>query len=115
LGAVVLVLGGFDGTLAREVAGGAFGVVATGSDGELALAVGFFGAGLAGGRVARDTGWWRRATGTAFADLCWAPEPGCCAGVAFAMAAVTPPVAITAPAATPFVTSESRRSARSRW
>ena len=37
------------------------------------------------------------------------------AGVAFAIAAARAPVAITEPAATPFVTSDSRRSARSRW
>jgi hypothetical protein len=37
------------------------------------------------------------------------------AGVAFAMAAARAPVAITDPAATPLVTSDSRRSARSRW
>ena len=40
---------------------------------------------------------------------------GACAGVASAIAAARPPVAITAPAATPFVTSDSRRRARSRW
>jgi hypothetical protein len=40
---------------------------------------------------------------------------GACAGVAPAIAADRPPVAITAPAATPLVTSDSRRRARSRW
>jgi hypothetical protein len=40
---------------------------------------------------------------------------GVCAGVAPAIAADSPPVAITAPAATPLVTSESRLRARSRW
>jgi hypothetical protein len=40
---------------------------------------------------------------------------GCWAGVAFAIAAARAPVAITDPAATPLLTSDSRRSARSRW
>ncbi len=38
-----------------------------------------------------------------------------CAGVAPAIAAASPPVAITAPAATPLVTNDSRLRARSRW
>jgi hypothetical protein len=37
-----------------------------------------------------------------------------CAGVAPAIAAASPPVAITAPAATPLVTNDSRLRARSR-
>jgi len=39
----------------------------------------------------------------------------CSAGVAFAIAAAREPVATTVPAATPLVTSDNRRSARSRW
>jgi hypothetical protein len=38
-----------------------------------------------------------------------------CAGAAPAIAAARPPVAITAPAATPLVTNDSRLRARSRW
>lgn len=40
---------------------------------------------------------------------------GVWAGVALAIAAARAPVAITEPAATPLLTSDSRRSARSRW
>lgn len=68
------------------------------------------------GRLAREAGCGRRVAGTGFAvSFCCAPAEVGAAGVAFAMAAARPPVAITAPAATPLVTNDSRRSARSRW
>ena len=76
----------------------------------------FLGVAVGADRVARDAGGDFRAvvagltvpTGLTSAAGFWA-------GVAFAIAAARAPVAITEPAATPFVTSDSRRSARSRW
>ena len=114
-GADVMALGGVDG-MPRVVAGGASGVVPAGlPDGVVALGLGLLGAGFAGGRAAREAGRDVRVAGTLFAaGFCCTPEVGFCAGVVPAIAAVIPPVAITAPAATPFVTSESRRRARSR-
>jgi hypothetical protein len=115
-GAGAVVRRGVVGVLLRVVGAGSSGIV-LGPAGLPAVVVGaFFGVVRAtGGRDARVAGFDARgATGFFTTGFCWDAGLACWAGVALAMAAVTPPVAITAVAATPFVTSESRRSARSR-
>ena len=101
--------------------GGAASVVEVGSSagGASVVTFGFGGAALVGWgtvRLAREAGCGFRTGGAAFltAGAFSTLATGVWAGVALAIAAASPPVAITAPAATPFVTSDSRRSARSR-
>jgi hypothetical protein len=70
---------------------------------------------LGADRLARDAGGAFRAVAGLTDPAGCTSAAGCWAGVAFAIAAARAPVAITDPAATPLLTSDSRRSARSRW
>jgi hypothetical protein len=136
-GVVVGSAGGGGGACVVGGAGGGFGAVLVfvgfGTDGLLVVVRGVGGAALAVGsagvdlalrlgvawgvvRPARDTAGGFRLAGAGLTDPAGCtPAAGFWAGVAFAIAAARAPVAITDPAATPFVTSDSRRSARSRW
>ena len=126
-GAVVLGAGAAGGGTAFVVVtgatgGGAASVVVVGSAGVTTLvgvvATGRTGVAFGAGRLARVAGFDGRALG---AGAFFTVDAGCTfavdvsAGVALAIAAASPPVAMTAPAATPLVTSDSRRRARSRW
>jgi hypothetical protein len=67
-------------------------------------------------RPERDAAGDFRATGAGFTvPTGFTSEAGFWAGVAFAIAAARAPVAITEPVATPLLTSDRRRRARSRW
>ena len=108
-GFVVVVRGGSGGAV----------VVGSGAGGGTYVVLRWIGAALlvvaGAGRFALDAGLALTAVrGVAFA-VGEAFAVDVCAGAAPAIAAASPPVAITAPAATPCVTNDSRRSARSRW
>ena len=120
-GAVLVLVGfGAGGGLLAVLRGAGGGALLDSSDPPVGVAgavVAFFrGVAFGADRVDRDAGGALRAPGaglTVPAGLTSAT--GFWAGVAFAIAAARAPVAITEPAATPLLTSDSRRRARSRW
>jgi hypothetical protein len=106
------------GTGGRLVVARGVGGVLVSSAPPVGVGGGAFGFGLVFGMVRpeRDAAGDFRAAGAGFTvPAGFTCEAGFWAGVAFAIAAARAPVAITEPAATPLLTSDRRRSARSRW
>lgn len=117
-GALVDLVGAGAGRLRSVVRGAGGGALLDPSDPPVGVGAVAFRLGVAFGadRVDRDAGGGLRVPGAGLTvPAGFTSAAGFWAGVAFAIAAARAPVAITDPAATPLVTSDSRRSARSRW